>query len=898
MTAVKTIELAHGWHWKQRSSSTTDILAELDGPSVEEPASVDVGATAGWRETQAYPSEVHVELLKNGLIPDPYKGFNEHSVQWIGEAEWLYKCHFAFEAEGANAHAALELLGLDTVCDVYLNGAKILETDNQFRTYTVPVELSALRKSNILLLHFKSAAQSARALEQKYGKVRAGSTNLGDPSRVYLRKAQYDWRWDWGPELMTSGPYRPIILRVYTARIAEVHAKAVVSDDLQPSLELDVELSGTISGAFKSLRVTLSDSEGKQIEAQDVPLASDGKSSLKDAVKWLLDGKVKLWWPVGYGAQVLYTVSVSLVGNGEEIFDSQTKRVGFRSVQLVQEPLTEPDQYGTGTTFLFEVNGVRMFMGGSNWIPADNFLTTISAERYKAWLTLLRDGNQNMVRIWGGGIYEPDVFFDICDELGLLVWQDFQFACGVYPAHDEFVASVRKEAEDNVKRIRHHPSLAILCGNNEDYQMVHQWNDVPNLPAVKIYEEVLPEVVDALTYPPLPYHRGSPYGGKGWDTADPTVGDVHQWDIWGGKEYPWQSYDRLGGRFVSEFGIPSMPEMRTIKYWADGAPEKEMYAQSALMAQHCRAGGFERRFAIVTDDDFKISDDLETTVYNRQLMQAEAVGYAYQVWRREWRGKGKQYTGGVLVWQANDCWPVTSWAIADYFLRPKPVYYTIARHLAAISVGTYRTVIKNRANDRPRQFYEFGAFQSRDATIDIWGTNSSLSAVPATLELHCVDLLSPWTHTEMHAVTLLPNQATELLSIRVPAPPKDGLTPPTGYADWTTSHSVVVGVRLRDAQAGDVLARHADWPQPYRYLDLPDPALKVVVDEKQGTISVSAERPAKGVVLRALGESEVKWSDNNLDVMPGDTRVLEVVGLAGHKLEVAYLGKEKASEIS
>ncbi|KAJ7775670.1 glycoside hydrolase [Mycena maculata] len=878
MSHTRNLELVTNWSWKQRSP-TVSVLDELDG----------------WNAAQAYPSEIHVELLKSGAIPDPYLGFNENKVQWIGKAEWLYKCTFDFAVDEKETHALLEFLGLDTLCDVYLNGVKILVADNMFQTHIVPLDLSSLKPQNTLLLHFKSAQLLAKELEAQMGVVRAGSTNLGDPSRVYVRKAQYDWRWDWGPELMTCGPYRPITLKTYTARIAEVQPHALLSDKNQPSLKVDVTLAGTLDAAA-SLRILLSDATKTVLKTQDVSISGAWNASV---VAWDLAGAVEPWWPVGYGAQHLYTVSVLLLDAHGQTLDSTTTRVGFRRVALVQEPLEEADQYGTGTTFLFEVNGVRMFMGGSNWVPADNFLTTITPERYRAWLTLLRDGNQNMVRLWGGGVYEPDVFYDTCDELGILVWQDFQFACGVYPAHDAFVASVRKEAEDNVRRLRHHPALALFCGNNEDYQMVLQWGDVKDFPAIKIYEEVLPEVVGALTGPqPVPYHRGSPYGGKGWDTADPTVGDVHQWNVWGGKEFPYQDYVKLGGRFVSEFGIPGLPEMKTVEYWMDGARVEEWHPQSALMAQHCRAGSFERRFAILMNEGFRVTEDLATYVYNTQLMQSEAVSYAYQVWRRKWAGRGKEYTSGVLVWQLNDCWPVTSWAVADYFLRPKPVYFTIARQLATFSVGIMRTVIKNRANDRPPQYYEFGNFQSYGATLEIWGMNASLAPRAAQLELHCIDLKSRWTHTETHAVTLLPNQTTELLRLPCPGPPADAAAPPTGDAQFTTTHAVVVGARLLDAASGAVLARCADWPQPFRFLEralLCAPGLALSFDAATGAVTVRAERPVKGLVLSAAGGGEdVRWSDNALDVMPGDPQVVVAKGLGARGVVVAFLGNEKA----
>ncbi|KAG6856280.1 hypothetical protein H0H87_005890 [Tephrocybe sp. NHM501043] len=838
--------LNQGWSWKQRDNKILSVLDELHG-----------GIEEGWRMARTFPSEVHIELLKEGLIPDPYIGFNEHKVQWIGDAEWLYKCSFPFANLSEHEHAVLEFEGLDTVCDVYLNGKEILSTDNQFRTYSYSFSLSGdvsiLQEMNTLLLHFKSAKALAKAEEEKYGKVRAGSTNLGDPSRVYVRKAQYDWRWDWGPELMTAGPYRPITLKTYSARLNEVHTRASVSfhkiTGVSASyLKVDVIIEG--SAISEAVEVVLKDSAGKELKRERVVL-KENATTVCDLVAWNLSSEdVRPWWPVGYGEQNLYDVQVSLIGPNDYVLDTQFKRIGFRSVELIQEPLAEADQYGTGSTFLFEVNGVRIFIGGSNWIPADNFLTTITEERYRAWLTLLRDGNQNMVRIWGGGIYEPDIFFDICDELGILVWHDFQFACGVYPAHAAFVESVRKEAEENVRRLRHHPAIALFCGNNEDYQMILQWGDTEDLPARILYEKVLPETVAALTDPPIPYHRGSPYGGKGWDTADPTIGDVHQWEIWGGKEYPYQDYDKRGGRFVSEFGIPSMPDMRTIAHWMGGADKSQWYPQSKLMAQHTKAGAFERRFAIVMNENFRLTSDLET------------------------------------------------------WLRPKASYFSIARQLAPITVGIYRTVsnihhfvsflsltlgqvIKNRANDRPRQFYEFGAMQSHDAIIDIWGTNATLSSRAAKLELAYHDLNSSWTSRETYDVNILPNQSTELLSIRCPGPPQDGVEPPSGDPVWTSSFSVVVNARLLDSD-GHVIARCADWPQPYRFLELPEPQLRVEVSGEQVTLSV--QRPAKGVWLSVDREgSEVVWSDNSLDLVPGDPQIITAKGLNGRSLKVAYL---------
>ncbi|KAI0345567.1 glycoside hydrolase [Trametopsis cervina] len=850
------------------------------------------------RTAHAFPSEIHVELLEAGLIPDPYLGFNEHKIQWVGEREWLYRYTFDYEKIEGEERVSTEICfeGLDTFCDVYLNGDKILAADNMFRIYTIALDSASLKATeNTLLLHFKSAKLIAKELEQKYGKVRAGSANLGDPSRVYVRKAQYDWRWDWGPEIMTCGPYRPISFTSYVTRLTEVHTEATVPADLSASFNLTFEISGNTAAAA-TVQYSLKEHTTKALLCDHVTEVADiiqthssGKATVVLSALPLRD--VELWWPVGYGKQTLYDVDVTLRAKDGNILDSLTRRVGFRRVRLIQEPLAEPDKYGKGTTFLFEVNGVRMFMGGSNWIPADNLLTRITDERYRAWLTLLRDGNQNMVRLWGGGVYEPDVFYDICDELGILVWQDFQFACGVYPADPWFVESVKAEAEDTVKRLRHHPSLSIFCGNNEDYQQVLQWGDVEDLPARVLYENILPDIVSTLTRSSVAYHFGSPYGGQGWDTADPTVGDVHQWDVWAGKELPWQNYGIMGGRFISEFGIPAMPDIRTIDYWLDGNV-KDRWPQSKAMAQHCRAGAFERRFAVVMNENFRFTNDLERYVYHQQIMQSEAVSLAYRMWRREWRGKGKEYCAGALVWQLNDCWPVTSWALADYFLRPKAVYYTVARELKPVTVGIFRTVQQNRSSDRPVQFYEFGAFQSVAATIDIWGTNSSLQGVVARLEINCFDLDSDWTHNETHFVSLKPNQSTELLSSSCPCPPQSETTEKNAPS-VTASYSVVVSARLLDANSGELLARFTDWPQPFRHVEFPDPQISICIERSDilnSQVTVSVEKPVKGLLLAAEGTGEdVRWSDNALDIVPGDPQTVNVQALGERRVTFTHM---------
>ncbi|KAG7088707.1 hypothetical protein E1B28_012677 [Marasmius oreades] len=881
MFATITLD-AFPWYWKQRNKTISSVLDELAEPS--------------WQKAQTFPSEVHVELLKANLIPDPYLGFNEHKVQWIADVEWLYSTKFPTPSS-PKAHTELVFHGLDAIVDVYLNGNLILSSNNQFQIHTVPVSLTGEEGDNTLFFHFKSAKLLAKELEGKFGRVRGGSTNLGDPSRVYVRKAQYDWRWDWGPELHTTGPYRTIELNTYDAQLSDLYARTSVNlATSQRSLDLDLTIKGTKSLAKKA-RVTLSRWGNSSIIREEVAPLSLTTEEVRDAVKWeFTTEEISLWWPVGYGDQALYELKVDMLDDTDNLLSTLTKRIGFRTVELIQRPLSEPDQYGQGSTFFFRVNNTPIFAVGSNWIPADNFLTTVSKDRYRDWMKLARDGGQNMVRVWGGGVYEDEALVDACDEFGLLLWHDFQFACGVYPGAQfpEFVESVKKEAEDNVKRLRNHPCMTLWCGNNEDYQMVLQWGDVPSLPATLFYEDILPSIVKSLTDPPIPYHPGSPYGGVGWDTADPTIGDVHQWNVWGGKEHPWQSYDVLGGRFVSEFGMPGLPSIKTIEYYFQGETEdsrkRNWHPQSKLVAQHTKAGVFERRFAIAMNDNFRITEDLEIYSYRTQLMQSCAIGYAYSTWRREWRGKGKEYCGGVLVWQLNDCWPGTSWALVDYFLRPKPVYYAIKRAGAPVALGIYRTVHKNRANDRPKQFYEYGAYQTVSATIDVWVSSSLPSPLQGEVELMLTffDLGDPsWKHQERHTVQeVKPNQTTEVLK---------GFIVPGNHSGC----NVIVLARL--LAGGKEIARETDWPQPYRYLELPqDPGLTVVYGKNQ--LKVEVKRPVKGVFFEVEPDlkdsdtySKVNWSDNGVDLVPGENRVLSVSVLPDTKAEIRarWLGHEK-----
>lgn len=831
-----------------------------------------------WTACESFPTSVHVELLKAGKIPDPYIAMHEWDVQWIGEAEWAFKTVLDLTAEQLREpHADLVFEGLDTFATVIVNGQSVLETENMFLTYRVDVKKHLKAGINEIYLKFASAFRKGRALELQHGKMKLWN---GDSSRLHIRKAQYNYGWDWGPILMTVGPWRPITLETYTARISDLRVSPIVDRDLTTTITTTFEVEGApASGA--TAQFVLKSPSGKVVKTEEAKVqGGKGKLSWKFA-----KGDLELWYPVGYGKQPIYTVEVQLADAQGVALNATTQKIGIRRAEVIQRPLEDDE----GMTFFFQINNIPVFCGGSNWIPADNFLTDITAQRYRDWLQLMVAGNQNMVRVWGGGIYEPDVFYDICDELGLLVWQDFMFGCGQYPAYESLVANVKLEVECNVKRLRHHPALVIFAGNNEDYQLAEAYKldldyadnsgskdfTKTDFPARHFYEKLMPEVVARLS--DTHYHRSSPYSGFGKDTRDQKHGDLHQWNVWHGSQEPWHNWDILAGRFVSEFGMQGYPDIRTVDYWL-GGDAAERFPQSRSSNNHNKADGFERRLELYLMENFKHAFDMESYVYYTQMMQAETLAAAYRLWRRNWKGPGKEHTAGALVWQINDCWPCTSWAIVDYFLRPKPAFFSVARELRPYTVGMTRkdhTTYKD-----PLSADEFVI----NTELQIWGCNSTLLPKKVKLIVEAFDLNSDFTHSFTQDVVLAPNASTEVYKGEVPGQP-------TRTKLSEAPKTIIISARILETD-GTVLARYANWPEPFKYIHYPAPSevglnIKTAADGE--TLEISVKKPIKGLILDVDGE-EVKWSDQALDLVPGDVQVVKAVGLGGRKVKARFLG--------
>ncbi|RMD41846.1 hypothetical protein DV735_g3268, partial [Chaetothyriales sp. CBS 134920] len=835
-------ELSHGWFFREKDDSS-------DGDN--------------WLPVKQVPSTVHQDLMDNQKIEHPFVGLNATKAEWVGTKSWTYRTHFTAPDVPAGAVAVLAFDGLDTFATVSLDGTVILESDNMFVPHRVDVTHQLGRRTvHTLDISFDSAILKAREIQRRHPDHKAIAWN-GEPARVFARKAQYHWGWDWGPMLTCAGIWKPIRLEVYSCRISDVRISTSMDGEVA---EFDVV--ATVEGYYQrnnlqvKVAVRLADNNQIVTSGQDrVDSRGENRTSLT------ID-PVQLWWPNGYGKQNLYKIEVNLLQDGV-VVHSITKRIGFRTISLIQQP----DKHGK--SFFFRINGVDIFCGGSCWIPADSLLTTVTKDRYRAWLGLMVPANQKMIRVWGGGIYESDDFYDACDELGILVWQDFMFACGNYPVWPEMLKSVEAEAIANVRRIRHHPSLAVLVGNNEDYQvresanldydswggysslgynaLGYRWGSdrdkwlKTNFPARYLYEELLPRIV-MEEVPGIPYHPGSPWG-DGKITTDPKVGDLHQWNVWHGSQEKYQTYDSLGGRFNSEFGMQAFPHMDTVKTFVQN--EDDLYPQSHVMDFHNKAAGHERRIATYLLENVRTTTArLEDYIYLTQLIQCEALMFAYRGWRKQW-GDDRQ-CGGALVWQFNDCWPGTSWSIVDYYLRRKPAYYAIARALAPIAVGVRR---------KHHDWSVSHAREPKTQAWELWAVSSKLEDVTVDVELRFIsvktgkDIKHSFFKT---GIRLAANGTTEISS---------------GYIDNTEEEPHVLAARLW--AGAELVARDTDWPQPFKYLGFAERKLKVSIRDNGSEIRVTAERPVKCLVFEE--RTGYRLSDSAIDLVPGDEQVISSV---------------------
>ncbi|MCZ9350935.1 glycoside hydrolase family 2 protein [Streptomyces mutabilis] len=600
------------------------------------------------------PGCVHTDLLAAGLIPDPFLGVNEKEVAWVGRRAWTYARDLAATETAGHGHERSDLVfdGLDTAATVTLDGRELGRTRNMHRRYRFDVT----GHQGLLEVEFASAYDEAASVRALTGE----RPNVYPEPFQYIRKMACSFGWDWGPTLVTAGIWRPVRLeRWSTARLAEVRPLVTVEDGTG-RVEVRVEVERTRQGADRSLAVRAA------VGGVEARATVEGT----EAVLTLDVPDVSLWWPRGYGAQPLYDLEVTLAEDapGARRLDSWQRRIGFRNVELDRSP----DEHGTGFTLV--VNGVRVFARGVNWIPDDVFPSRITPERYRRRLRQTAGAGVDLVRIWGGGIYEDDAFYDTCDELGLMVWQDFLFACAAYPEEQPLRGEVEAEARDNVVRLMPHPSLVLWNGNNENLWGFRDWDWEPALAGDSwgggYYLDLLPRVVAELD-PTRPYTAGSPWSGS-WDhhPNDPAHGTHHSWEVWNRRDYA--EYRDSVPRFVSEFGWQAPPAMATLRRALPGerlAPDSPgvLHHQKAEDGNGKLNRGVERHFALP-------ENDFDRWHYLTQVVQARAIATGIEHWRSHW-----PLCAGTVVWQINDCWPVSSWAAIDGDGRLKPLYHELRR---------------------------------------------------------------------------------------------------------------------------------------------------------------------------------------------------------------------------
>lgn len=620
------------------------------------------------------PGVVHTDLMSNGIIENPFYRLNERAVQWIDKEDWIYETEFTgHDKIVTRENQQIVFKGLDTYADVYLNDSLILKANNMFLEWKTNVKGILKAGKNKLKVYFHSPVKidmpKWEALPYQLKADNDQSENGGLLNRkigIFARKAGYHYGWDWGPRLVTSGIWRPVYLEAWdNIKIENVHIiqKEVSSERTNLTSAVEIISSRNIKNAIIT------------IKADERLIATKCADLKKGLNEFRLDYTIKepqLWWSNGLGNPYLYkfTTAVSLENH---ISDSISCNIGIRSLKVIA------DKNKYGRSLYFELNGKPVFMKGANYIPGDNFLPRITPEKYEKAILDAKNANMNMLRVWGGGIYEDDLFYDFCDKHGILVWQDFMFACALYPGDKAFTESVKQEAIYNVKRLRNHPCLALWCGNNEnidawfgwgwkkEYETMDNgyadklWDDLYNL-----YFRLLPQVVEE-------YGGGTGYRGSSPiaypdKKSDGIHGDSHFWGVWHGN-MPISQYNKERSRFFSEYGFQAFPEFESVKMYA---PLKEDHRiDSEVMMSHQRGGiAANNKIKEYMLKSYNKPKDFESFLYVGMLLQGDAIKTAMEAHRRD-----MPYCMGSLFWQHNDCWPVASWSSRDYYGRWKAQHY-------------------------------------------------------------------------------------------------------------------------------------------------------------------------------------------------------------------------------
>ncbi|MFC1481378.1 glycoside hydrolase family 2 protein [Candidatus Neomarinimicrobiota bacterium] len=803
-----------------------------------------------WMEAEV-PSTVWTDLLRVGRIEDPFYRDNELKVQWVEKKEWEYRRSFEVgEAFLENDRIILDCRGLDTVADIYVNASLMASTQNMFIEYEFDIKPFLSVGENEIHIVFRSIIDWDR--EQVATEPKVTWTNSKGRT-FFSRKEASDFGWDWGVRLVTCGIWRSIRLAAYDeGRITGLGIRQDLQNAEQAKLTIQADIEQFVPGAQTlSLQVLLDE----QIIAQtDVPV----RGHRVDAI--LNIQNPQLWWPNGWGDQPLYTVLAMLIDGDREVHRKKIK-TGLRTVELVRETDTQGESFG------FKVNGHLIFCKGANWVPADALPDRLTEEHYLQLLSSCKVANMNMIRLWGGGLYEPDIFYEYCDENGIMIWHDFMFAVGPFIANESYLTNVRAEITNVVRRLRHHPSIVLWSGNNEcesnmsggqGWIQMHEavnWQEYD-----RVFNETIPQIV-ALSDPDRPYWPSSPHHPLDRDKVNPdwetSSGDAHLWDVWhGGEPFAWYEQN-LDFRFISEFGFQSLPDMETIRSFT--APGDRYFA-SYVLDHHNKCGKIgaprpgNQRIAAYMTELFKLPNSIENWVYVSQIMQAEAMKIATEGYRRNF-----PHTTGALYWQLSDNWPTISWSSIDYFGRWKALHYFARRFFNPVLVT--------------------GLVEG--ARVSIWGVNDRLEPVVAELQWTLARFDGTEVSRGAQNVELPANSSTLLaaldLSDQVAENPKHQTYRKDSYENRSKYY---LAYTLVDGE--QELSSNVTFFAPPKCLALVEPNLSYHV-EREGDetyVIVRADQFAAYVAL-GLNQGYARFSDNFLHLLPGEEREFRVTEYAG-----------------
>jgi len=776
--------------------------------------------TDQWMDAKV-PGCVHTDLMRNNLIPDPFLRDYEKSIQWISDIGWEYEKTFLIsDTIFRFPHIELVCKGLDTYANVYLNDSLLFIADNMFRDWYANIQRLLRIGVNHLRIQFPSVTAENKA---RYGRLKH---KLPGDEKVVCRKAAYQFGWDWGPTLITSGIWRPIYIRCWDQMnvLGVQYIQKNLTDSLANMTAVFTFVSSVTDSAFIQLAV-----KGKMLAIKKVPVQSGVNVARID----FQIRNPKRWWPNGLGDPYLYPIHYMVYFTGK-LASEGTQKVGLRTLEMHE------DQDSIGNSFHFVVNDIPIFMKGANYIPQDNFPSRVTDSSYKALIASVKTANMNMLRVWGGGIYENDIFYDLCDENGILVWQDFMFACALYPDNRDFIRNVQAEAIQNVVRLRNHPCIALWCGNNEidegwknwEWQKKYGYTSQDSTEVWNNYKGIFGGTLLTVIskYDSVrPYILSSPR--IGWGRPESTKqGDMHYWGVWWGKE-PFPAYKEKIGRFMSEYGFQGFPPMESIRKFT--LPADRQLGSQVMKAHQKHPVGYETIDEYLLRD-YKRPKDFESYVYVSQLLQAEGIKTAIEAHRR-----AKPYCMGTLYWQLNDCWPVVSWSSRDYYGHEKALQYFIKNEYNSMLVSP---VVIN-------------------GILQVYIISDSLQDCQLNLHLSLRDFGGRTFLDTTRTIYILQNSSSSYVEIPVDKLVQDKNTKQLVFTAQLTSGK-------------KILSQNNIYFNPVKDLQLEKSLItKTVNKSPEGyLIMLSSNQLAKNVYLTSGQKGS--FSDNFFDLLPGEKRTI------------------------